>query len=60
VFAGRLEQEHLGVRERVTTRVVHATPGDFRDWSQIREWGTAIGAELTANVAGTSANVKVT
>jgi menaquinone-dependent protoporphyrinogen oxidase len=60
VFAGRLEQNQLGVRERVTTRIVHASSGDFRDWAQIRAWGTKIGAEVAAMTSRMSGNVTLT
>lgn len=46
VFAGRLDPDDLGLRERLATRIVGAPSGDFRPWAEIAEWARAIGAEL--------------
>jgi menaquinone-dependent protoporphyrinogen oxidase len=48
VFAGKLDSHDLGFAERLIARVVHAPPGDFRNWEAIRDWGRAIGADIAA------------
>jgi menaquinone-dependent protoporphyrinogen oxidase len=53
VFPGRLERSRLDRWERLLTRVVRAREGDARDWGAVRTWGTGIGADLAAAVAGT-------
>ena len=50
IFVGKLEPADLGFGERLLARVVHAPAGDFRDWSAVRDWASAIGAELARTV----------
>jgi menaquinone-dependent protoporphyrinogen oxidase len=46
-FAGRLDPANLGFGERLVTKAVHAQPGDYRPWEEIRTWARGIGAALT-------------
>ena len=47
LFAGRLNHDELSLVERAVIRVVHAGDGDFRDWSEVRDWTNSIAAALT-------------
>ncbi|MDX6276051.1 MAG: menaquinone-dependent protoporphyrinogen oxidase [Nocardioidaceae bacterium] len=49
VFAGRLDTSELAWWERLPVRAVHATSGDWRDWTIIDEWAVTIAAHLTAS-----------
>jgi menaquinone-dependent protoporphyrinogen oxidase len=51
-FAGRLRQADLDQVERATVRQVHAEEGDYRDWTQIREWAEEVADALGAPAAG--------
>jgi menaquinone-dependent protoporphyrinogen oxidase len=42
-FAGRLEARSLGLGERLISRLVGTTEGDYRDWDEIRAWAREIG-----------------
>ena len=46
VFGGRLRLADLGIAERTVLRAVHATDGDYRDWSEVTAWAGQIGEEL--------------
>lgn len=46
VFSGRLDRAGLSFTERLTVRVVHAEPGDFRDHGAIRSWAAEVAAGL--------------
>jgi menaquinone-dependent protoporphyrinogen oxidase len=46
LFAGKLDQDHLGLGERLISKVVHAPHGDFRDWTAIRDWARGIAKAL--------------
>jgi menaquinone-dependent protoporphyrinogen oxidase len=48
IFVGRLEKDHLGLKERLITLVIRAPEGDFREWEVIRAWAREIGDELQA------------
>lgn len=50
IFVGKLDPADLGFGERLIARVVHAPAGDFRDWSAVRDWASAIGAELASTI----------
>jgi menaquinone-dependent protoporphyrinogen oxidase len=54
IFAGRLDPDDLGFRERLIVRVVHAPTGDFRPWEDIAEWARTIAAELVGDSADAS------
>ena len=47
VFAGSLNRDRLGARERMVVGLVHASDGDFRDWPSVRAWAAEIAADLT-------------
>jgi menaquinone-dependent protoporphyrinogen oxidase len=51
LFSGRLEMGRLGLVQRTVARAVHVAEGDFRDWDEIEEWGTAIAAEIARDAA---------
>ncbi len=46
VFGGRLRIADLGIAERTVLRAVHATDGDYRDWSEVTAWAAQIADEL--------------
>jgi menaquinone-dependent protoporphyrinogen oxidase len=46
LFAGALNVSELTFIERVIVKGVKAPAGDFRDWSEIESWGTAIARQL--------------
>jgi menaquinone-dependent protoporphyrinogen oxidase len=48
VFVGKLDQDDLGLGERLVVRAVKAPYGDFRDWDAIRAWARAIDKALAA------------
>ena len=51
VFAGRLDRRDLGRAERLVAAVVRAPNGDFRSWTEIEGWATAIARSLNAEQA---------
>ncbi len=51
VFSGRLEMGRLGLVQRTVARAVHVAEGDYRDWDEIEEWGTAIAAVIVGDTA---------
>jgi menaquinone-dependent protoporphyrinogen oxidase len=53
VFSGRLEMGRLGLVQRTVARAVRVAEGDYRDWDEIEEWGTAIAAAIAAAAART-------
>jgi menaquinone-dependent protoporphyrinogen oxidase len=48
VFAGRLDRQLLSLPQQASLLVFRGMRGDFRDWSEIREWADGIAADLTA------------
>lgn len=46
VFGGRLDTSKLNWAERAAVKVVHALPGDHRDWDQVDEWSQHIAGQL--------------
>ena len=48
VFAGRLDPRRLSRTQRVGLLLFRGTHGDFRDWTEIRQWADTIAASLTA------------
>lgn len=42
VFGGRLNPSDLNLYERFITRMVKASSGDYRDWTSVRSWASAI------------------
>lgn len=47
IFNGKLQREGLSRTERLVLHVVHAPEGDFRNWSNVREWANGIADELS-------------
>lgn len=47
LFSGRVDRALLNFGERAVMLAVHGTEGDFRDWTAIAAWGTAIANALT-------------
>ena len=48
VFGGALDKSRLGLHERALVRMVGARYGDFRDWEDVRAWGSSIATSLGA------------
>jgi len=48
VFAGRLDPRRLSRTQRVGLLLFRGPRGDFRDWTEIRQWAGTIAADLTA------------
>jgi menaquinone-dependent protoporphyrinogen oxidase len=48
VFAGSLDLARLSWFERLVVTIVHAVPGDHRDWEAVDEWAAHIAAHLLA------------
>ena len=51
IFVGKLDNQQLGLRERLAVKLVKAPEGDFRDWAAIAAWARMIGATLHSGVA---------
>jgi menaquinone-dependent protoporphyrinogen oxidase len=51
VFAGRLDQERLGIAERVVIASVQGPSGDFRPWPAIQLWAREIAMSLRLDSA---------
>jgi menaquinone-dependent protoporphyrinogen oxidase len=49
LFAGRLDKSALGFGERAVMHAVRAREGDYRDWDEIRAWGSRIARTLLAD-----------
>jgi menaquinone-dependent protoporphyrinogen oxidase len=47
-FAGKLDPEDLGFKERLLIKVVRSETGDFRDWDEIKRWTHEILVALEA------------
>lgn len=54
MFAGRLDKDDLGLRERLLAKVVMAPEGDFRDWPATWTWADEIADALSATSAASS------
>lgn len=48
VFAGKLDRRELGFGERLLSRAVKASEGDYRAWSEIEAWAESIADQLRA------------
>jgi len=48
VFAGKLARKQLSFTERAMVVAFRAPDGDFRDWTEIREWASQIAADVLA------------
>lgn len=51
VFAGKLDRNGLGFRERAIARMIKSPWGDYRPWESIKVWAASIGAEMNAGAA---------
>jgi menaquinone-dependent protoporphyrinogen oxidase len=47
VFAGRLDPQLLSLTQRAWLLVFRGMDGDFRDWTEIRQWADSIATDLT-------------
>jgi menaquinone-dependent protoporphyrinogen oxidase len=46
VFAGRLVKKHLSFPEKAIVVALRVQEGDFRDWTEIKSWASAIAEAL--------------
>ncbi len=46
VFSGKLDRKNLSLSELVATKIVKASPGDFRNWDAISKWADDIADSL--------------
>ena len=46
VFAGKLVRRQLSFPDRAIVSALRVPEGDFRDWTEIRQWATAIATAL--------------
>jgi menaquinone-dependent protoporphyrinogen oxidase len=49
VFAGKLVRKQLSFPERAIVAALHVPEGDFRDWTEIRQWAAGIADAMGAN-----------
>jgi hypothetical protein len=52
LFAGKLDLRRLGLAERASVRMAHASEGDYRDWQAIDDWAAAIVQQLQQGRVG--------
>ncbi len=45
-FAGKLDRKHLSLPQRASLLGFRGLEGDFRDWSDIRQWAEGIARQL--------------
>jgi menaquinone-dependent protoporphyrinogen oxidase len=55
VFAGKVDRAVLGLGEKVILTAVRVPEGDFRPWTDVREWTRGIAAALKADSASAGA-----
>ena len=48
VFAGKLVRKQLSFPERAIVSALRVPEGDFRDWTEIRQWAAQIADALGA------------
>jgi menaquinone-dependent protoporphyrinogen oxidase len=53
LFAGKLNLSKLGLAEKASVRLAHASEGDYRDWQAIDAWAAAIAHQLQQSRVGT-------
>jgi menaquinone-dependent protoporphyrinogen oxidase len=53
LFAGKLDMSKLGLAEKASVRMAHASEGDYRDWLAIDDWAAAIAQQLQQGRVGT-------
>ena len=49
-LGGKLDKEHLSLRERMMAGLLRVPGGDYREWDAVTAWATAIARALTADV----------
>jgi menaquinone-dependent protoporphyrinogen oxidase len=54
VFAGKLVRKQLSFPERAIVSALHVPDGDFRDWTEVRQWAAGIASAL-ATASGPTA-----
>jgi menaquinone-dependent protoporphyrinogen oxidase len=54
LFAGKLDMSRLGIAEKASVRLAHASEGDYRDWRAIDDWAAAIAHQLQQGRVGTT------
>jgi menaquinone-dependent protoporphyrinogen oxidase len=52
LFAGKLVRKHLSFPERAIVSALRVPEGDFRDWSEIRQWAAGIASALPTGNEG--------
>jgi len=53
VFAGKLVRRQLSFPERAIVSALRVPEGDFRDWTEIRDWAAGIAEALAATTRAT-------
>lgn len=48
VLAGRVVRKQLSFPERAIVLALHVPEGDFRDWTEVRQWAAGIASALGA------------
>jgi len=51
LFAGKIEPEGMGLREKLILRMVKSPWGDYRPWESIRSWAASIADAINATPA---------
>jgi menaquinone-dependent protoporphyrinogen oxidase len=51
VFAGKLVRKQLSFPERAIVSALRVPEGDFRDWTEIRQWAAGIADALEAGAS---------
>jgi len=52
VFAGKIDRKNLSFPERAMLLAFRGLEGDFRDWTEIRDWASGIADALQPGSAG--------
>jgi menaquinone-dependent protoporphyrinogen oxidase len=52
LFPGKLDLRRLGLAEKASVRMAHASEGDYRDWQAIDDWAAAIAQQLQEGRVG--------
>lgn len=48
MFAGQVDKSQLRLGERSVLRALRVPDGDYRDWTDVRDWARSIAATLSA------------
>jgi menaquinone-dependent protoporphyrinogen oxidase len=51
VFAGKLVRKHLSFPERAIVSALRVPEGDFRDWTEIRQWAAQIADSMESRLS---------